>query len=280
MLASPQTSFYHASTISEPCGKTFVSDINLPSLATSLANARQHRAQTEAAPFANLQSIEQAYRLQRLAIDQYPSPRTGYKIGATSSEAQKIIGCDGPFHGPVFERDTETDGTTLPLLPGIVGGEAEFAFRIGEQFPAQSDLAVDDMVPLIDSCHVAIEIVGRRTSADGLPGLLMAIADFGANSLFIPGEAISDWPSIDLAQVAVTATIDGHQCNCGSGAAVLGNPINALAWLHRQLIAKGTQLQAGEWVSTGTCLGVIEARSGSTVNVEFAGCGNVGYAFQ
>jgi 2-keto-4-pentenoate hydratase len=257
-----------------------VSTPDLALLADALATARDKHTLTDVGPFATLASVDQAYELQTLAIERYPSRRSGYKIGATSEAAQKIIGCDGPFLGPVFERDTFDAGSTLELVPGTMGGEAEFAFRVGSDFPTQSDLTADDIVPLIDSCHVAIEIVGRRTAAEGLPGLLMAISDFGANSAFIPGPAIDNWQSMDLSQVAVRASIDGEVSNTGSGAAVLGNPLNALLWLQTQLIARDDTLRAGEWVSTGTCLGVIEARAGATIDVDFDGCGTIRYALQ
>ncbi len=279
MLASLRTSSYHADTISK-LPESHVSNTDLQALASKLAEARQSRTLTAAQPFSQLQSVEQAYELQQLATTLYQSPETGYKIGATSEAAQNIIGCEGPFFGPMFERDTFAAGSTNALVPGTVGGEAEFAFRIERDFPDQSDLTTHDIVPLIASCHVAIELVGRRTEAEGLPGLLMAISDFGANSAFIPGAAIDNWQSIDLSQVVVNASIDGQLTNTGSGAAVLGNPLNALLWLHRQLHERGLKLRAGEWVSTGTCLGVIEARTGSTVEVEFGGCGTIGYAFQ
>ncbi len=267
-------------TLDHRLRKLNVSTPDLATLADSLAHARAQHTLTDAAPYAQVRSVAQAYELQSLATERYRHPASGYKIGATSEAAQKIIGCDGPFLGPMFEQDTHDAGSTIELLPGTMGGEAEFAFRVARDFPDRSDLDTTEIVPLIESCHVAIEIVGRRTAAEGLPDLLMAIADYGANSAFIPGPAINNWQAIDLSKVTVRAAIDGQNSNSGSGAAVLGNPLNALLWLQARLFERGDTLRAGQWVSTGTCLGVIEARAGTSIDVVFDGCGTIHYAFQ
>lgn len=251
--------------------------VDLQPLAEALASARLTQTQTAADPFTAVATVEQAYQLQQLASQHYPSPRIGYKIGATSEAAQKIIGCDGPFTGPMFERDCYRSGCQLELIPAFVGGEAEFAFEIGNDFPAQAEISAEQLIPLIANCHIAVEIVGRRTDAAGLPGLLMAISDFGANAAFIAGPTIPHWSSMDLTAIAVSARIDGEVTNTGTAADVLGSPLNALIWLHCALFQRGERLRAGDIVSTGTCLGVIEARAGSTVEVEFSGCGSIEY---
>lgn len=245
-------------------------------LAQKLANARASHLQLDPARFDAIESLDDAYRLQALATSAYPSKHIGYKVGATNEGAQKLFGCDAPFHGPMFEQEMLAPSADIPLRDGILGGEAEFAFLCGKDFPTDANLTTGDLPELIKSCHIAVELVGRRTKGAGLPSLHSAIADYGANVAFIPGPAIDNWSSVDLATVAVKAQTNGTETNAGAGSAVLGHPLNSLLWLHNSLLAVGNNLKAGDWVSTGTCLGVIAPVAGS-VEIEFTDCGTIGY---
>lgn len=246
-------------------------------LAEQLAQARGQQQQTDLAPFESITSIDDAYAVQALATNAYQSPRIGYKVGATNEGAQKLFDCDAPFYGPMFEAECYEPGHRLAMVPGLLGGEAEFAFKTGKDFPTDKDLTVDDLPALVSSAHIAVEIVGRRTRGDGLPPLHAAIADYGANVAFIKGPAIENWKELDLASVAVTAKTNGEETNAGTGGAVLGHPLNSLLWVHNALRANGSGLKANEWVSTGTCLGVIAAKPGTRVEIDFSGCGKIGY---
>jgi len=251
---------------------------NHAELAKQLADARGNQSQTDPAPFDAIDSLEDAYQLQALATETYPSRQIGYKVGATNEGAQKLFGCNAPFYGPMFEQELFEPGAELTLRDGILGGEAEFAFVCGSDFPTDKELTTDDLPDLIKSCHIAVEIVGRRTVGKGLPGLNSAVADFGANVAFLPGPAMDNWRSTDLGEVQVTASTNGTETNSGTGAAVLGHPLNSLLWLHNSLVSAGSGLKAGDWVSTGTCLGVIAPVAGS-VDINFSGCGTIGYTF-
>lgn len=250
---------------------------NATELAAHLAAARGNNQLVDSAPFESIASLTDAYRIQAIAADQYDSPQIGYKVGATNEAVQKLFGADCPFFGPMFERERFAPDSTIPLTPGVLGGEAEFAFVCGEDFPSDDELTIQDLPALIQRCHIAAEIVGRRTAGEGLPPLHAAVADFGANVAFIDGPEIDDWHSRDLASVKVTASTAGEQTNSGIGAAVLGNPLNSLLWLHNALRHQNRGLRQGDWVSTGTCLGVIATAPGSMVDIEFEGCGSLRY---
>lgn len=246
-------------------------------LAQQLAIARGKQTQIDVGPYAAITTLDDAYAMQALATKAYSSPRIGYKVGATNEGVQKLFACDAPFYGPMFEAERFAPGHQFEPVPGLLGGEAEFAFRIGSDFPTDQDLGTDDLPDLIASVNIAVELVGRRTLGEGLPPLHAAIADFGANVAFIEGPSLADWRSINLAEVAVSAKTNGEETNNGTGAAVLGHPLNSLLWMHNSLRAIGSGLKAGEWVSTGTCLGVIKAVPGSKVDISFSGCGDISY---
>jgi len=260
------------------------SSMSTTELASQLAMSRADQQLIDGEPFESIASLASAYTIQSMAIAQYPSPQIGYKVGATSEAVQKLFGADSPFFGPMFEREhykarEKITDTRLQLVPGVLGGEAEFAFHCGEDFPADRTLSIEELPELLQNCCIAVEIVGRRTDGDGLPSLHSAVADFAANVAFIEGSSIDNWKSINLADVVVTARTNGVQTNTGTGSVVLGHPLNSVLWLHDALREQGKRLQRGDWVSTGTCLGIIAATAGSTVKIEFEGCGEIGYEF-
>lgn len=251
--------------------------MSLADIADQLATARRDSMRIDGDLMDSLQSETEAYQLQSLLEASYRSAQIGYKVAATNEPTQKKFGTDHPFYGPLFEADCHQTGVSFSGSEGLLGGEAEFAFLIDRDIPGNTPLNTQSIIDYIRAVHVSVELIGRRTKGNGLPSLYSAIADFGGNAAFILGPAIDNWTSMDLASVKVVAHTDGQETNSGSGAAVLGHPLNSLLWLSDTLIAAGDRLKAGQWVITGTCLGVIPPKTDSTVVVSFAGCGEVSY---
>ena len=63
------------------------------------------------------------------------------------------------------------------------------------------------------------------------------------------------------------------------GAAVLGHPLDVMAWLADELPRFGRRLQAGDVVTTGVTTGVFEAAAGDVIEAEFEGVGGVAVRF-
>ena len=77
----------------------------------------------------------------------------------------------------------------------------------------------------------------------------------------------------------MTVTRNGDVQTEGSGAAVLGNPLDVMAWLADELPRFGRRLQAGDMVTTGVTTGVFEAVAGDVLEAEFDGVGSVASSF-
>lgn len=210
-----------------------------------------------------------------LALQAMGEPIIGYKIGATSANAQALLGLDAPFFGAMPASALVGNEKAMDLPNGVLGAECEFAFRIGEDQVPGKRYDAQSIAALVESCHPAIEIVGRRALGDGMPPALEAVADFALNVSFVHGAPIADWRERDLAEIEVEGRVNGEMTNQGSGALVMGGPLKALAWLANQLADRGDGLKAGHWVSTGTCLGVIQIGAGDRVSGHFDGVGSV-----
>jgi 2-keto-4-pentenoate hydratase len=61
----------------------------------------------------------------------------------------------------------------------------------------------------------------------------------------------------------------------GCGADVLGDPIDAVAWLARVLVRRGGELDPGDLVSTGTLTGLLQVLPGQTFEADFGELGRV-----
>ena len=63
--------------------------------------------------------------------------------------------------------------------------------------------------------------------------------------------------------------------SAGSGAAVLGHPLNVVAWLANELPRHGRHLRRGDKVTTGTAAPVYFANPGDHVIADFGAFGHV-----
>jgi len=218
-----------------------------------------------------------AYAIQREAIAAYGEKRVGYKIGATSPEARAMLKTDHPFRAPLFAPDCyENDVELAEPGYGLIGLEPEFALRLRTDLPAREQAySLDDVKAAVDLVHPAFEVIGLRLPNELFKNVIVVTTDFGANVGFVAGDGISDWDDHDLSGISVCAQVDGEEVARGSGANALGHPLNALLWLANDLEASEGGLAAGDWISTGTCAGVVKIARGQTASADFGPFGQV-----
>jgi len=65
----------------------------------------------------------------------------------------------------------------------------------------------------------------------------------------------------------------------GAGAAALGHPANAVAWLANTLGAHGTALEAGEVVLSGSLAAMVPVEAGDNLRVAIGGIGGCSVRF-
>ena len=253
-----------------------MSTLSLRDIGEMIAAARRAGRADVRVDAGDITGFDEGELVRDVATEFYQGDIVGFKIGATSKEAQRIVGCDGPFYGPVFGEGGLAAGGELVLHPGILGLECEFAFVLGRDLPARaSPYSAGDMSDAVASCHPAFEIVARRTRGDGFPTGAMCVADMALNHSFVLGDAAQGWRDADLAATEVRAFIDGEETNLGWGRNALDGPLNALSWLASRRSQEGLDLKAGQIVLTGTCLGVVPLKTGTTVKGDFGFLGEL-----
>jgi 2-keto-4-pentenoate hydratase len=100
-------------------------------------------------------------------------------------------------------------------------------------------------------------------------------ADNAIHGAWIHGEPCAAWRKLDLASHQATLTVNGAVVRRGQGAAVLGHPLNVVAWLANELQAQGKQLKAGDYITTGVISDVYLAQPGDELQADFGLLGKV-----
>jgi 2-keto-4-pentenoate hydratase len=210
--------------------------------------------------------------LQAAVIARLAAAPSGWKIGATAAEAQRLMATTEPFYGPVFGPNVWADGAIVDLPAGFRGVECEFALRIGAELPPRTGgYGVEQLVIAVDAVVPALELVATRQRLDGIGDARRATADLGLAYGVVLAPPLMPPPTRELAGAGVVARVDGVEVARGSGADVLGHPLEALAWLTRQ----GLRLPAGTLVATGACTGLVPLAAGQTAEGDFGPLGRV-----
>lgn len=210
----------------------------------------------------------------------------GWKIAATSTAGQAHIGVAGPLAGRLLARCVAADGASFSLAGnGMRVAEPEFVFVFGGDLPARDQpYALKEVLAAVGALHTGIEVPDSRFADFLQAGEAQLLADDACAHQFVLGPAAtSDWRALDLSRHAVHATIDNggaQRLDCaGSGAAVLGDPRLALAWLVNDLRQRGLGLLAGQCVTTGTCMPPLPIQPGDRVQADFGLLGQVSARF-
>lgn len=210
----------------------------------------------------------------------------GWKIAATSAAGQAHIRVSGPIAGRILQGQMFEPGATLPAAGNFMRvAEPEIAFTFARDLPPRGrPYEVAEVVDAAGTLHTAIEVPSSRFADFAKAGEAQLLADDACAHHFILGPAVSaGWRSLDLAAHRVRGTVtrpDGsHWTRDGSGAAVLGDPRRALAWLVNELTGLGTTLRAGEFVTTGTCMQPLELQPGDVVDADYGALGRLGMRF-
>lgn len=118
----------------------------------------------------------------------------------------------------------------------------------GQRGPYTRESAADAVSALMG----AIELVDDRyENYAALPAPVLIGDDF-FNAGVVLGPEQTDWRDLDLPGMRGTLWIDGTERASGLGADILGDPLEALAWLANHRASIGKPLRAGSFVMLGS----------------------------
>ena len=214
-------------------------------------------------------------------IQHYQSETCGYKLACTNDLAMNLLNVSEPFPGRLMSHSTHQSGIKFnpeDFCHRVV--ELEFGFRMNKDVPLSDVLyTADSIKPYIGEFLPGIEIVDHRYNDFSQVGALALICDNAIHGQSIFGPACADWQQLDLKQHVVELNINQQLFSRGSGANVLGDPLNVIAWLQNHLSQSNQTLRSGDLITTGTACDVYSAQSGDTIKADFGSLGEVSCSF-
>jgi len=202
----------------------------------------------------------------------------GRKIGLTSPAVQAQLGVDRPDFGVLFDDMDVSATATVPagrlLQPRI---EAEIAFVLGADL-ADGDLGADQVRAAVGHAVAALEIVDSRIAGWDI-SFGDTVADNASSGMFVLGDRRVPLARFAPVEAEMRMVMNGRTVSTGSGAACLGDPLAALAWLARTAREYGDPLRAGQVVLSGALGPMVEAGPGDEVTATITGLGRVGAGF-
>ena len=219
-------------------------------------------------------TLEEAYAVQNIMAEAY-GPIGGWKVGAPTPEAT-------PVFAPMPKLGIAASGSTLSGITWRYRGlEAEIAFLIGEDLPPRATPYSDDEIhSAIASCHPVIEVIESGLADPMAAARMSMIADMQIHGGFIYGPAYADWQSIDFNTESVSLSVDGVIRIERTGSNTSGNLMRLLPFLANQGAARTGGLKRGDWITTGSWTGLVQASAGADVKIHFATAGRVALCFE
>jgi 2-oxopent-4-enoate hydratase len=227
-------------------------------------------------------NIEDAYKIQLKVIEEKTKRGEsiiGKKIGLTSKAMQSRAGIDEPDYGFLTDKMIVFEDFPVKrsefINPSV---EAEIAFVLKKDLKGPGVL-VSDVIQATDYIMPCLEIIdgrrirrpNRRVEDSILDNAGAGKVVFGAKKTLLEG--------IDLRLVGLVFEHNGEIVSTATGAAVYGNPIQAVAWLANKLAQFGVSLEKGETIISGSLIAAVKANAGDVFTATFDRLGTVKIKF-
>jgi len=242
-----------------------------------IAAERDHRA---IAPFTDRHpdlDLDTAYRAQEVFVASKLAAGerlVGAKLGLTSRAKQREMNVDQPLHGRVTSSMLIPYGEPVKLArffqPRV---EPEIAFLIGRDVPAPA--TVTSVLAATEAVFAAIDVLDSRYEGYRfrLPDVVADNASAGAFLLGSTARRPADL--VDLRLLGCVLRVGGEVIATAAGAATMGHPAAAVAWLANSLAERDEVLRAGQLVFSGGLTAVAPLVPGVPVTAEFDGLGSI-----
>ncbi len=220
-------------------------------------------------------TIEDAYDIQMINEQkkvQRGERIIGRKIGLTAKAMQDMFNVREPDYGFITDQMVQHEEVSIEfdslIQPKI---EAEMGFLL-ENDLAGPGLTNLDVIQATSGIVPVFEIIDSRIQNWQIK-IQDTIADNASCGRVIMGSQVS--PITDLKTAGMVLRKDGAIEDTAAGAAVMGEPALAGAWLGNNLAESAKKLLAGEVILAGALTAAKNVERGDVWEAEFSGIGNV-----
>ncbi len=226
-------------------------------------------------------SIEDAYFVQQRMLArrlEAGEKVVGKKIGVTSAAVMNMLGVYQPDFGWLTDGMVYNEGEAIPAARLIQPkAEGEIAFMLKKDLMGPGVTAAD-VLAATEGVMACFEIVDSRIR-DWKIKIQDTVADNASCGVFVLGEKLVDPKTVDLYGCGMVLEKNGELVATGAGAAALGHPCNAVAWLANTLGRLGIPLKAGEIVLSGSLAAMVPVQAGDSLRVSIGGIGGCSVRF-
>jgi 2-keto-4-pentenoate hydratase len=227
-------------------------------------------------------SIEDAYAVQQQVKARKLESNAriiGRKIGLTSLAMQNALGVHEPDFGSLYENMLLPEGSAIPyeqfLQPKV---EAELAFIMKKDLKGPG-VHFQDVLQATSYIVPAFEIIDSRVR-DWKIRIEDTIADNASSGALVLGSRGINVEDVNLRLVGLVLERNGQVVDTAAGAAVLGHPAAAVAWLCNKLSQFGEGLKEGDIILSGSFTKAYEVKPGDVYSAHFNQIGSVQVGFE
>jgi 2-oxo-3-hexenedioate decarboxylase len=221
--------------------------------------------------------VTTAYRAQAMFVESLLEDGErilGAKVGLTSRAKQEAMGVNEPLSGWLTDAMVLEPGAPVPLdaliQPRV---EPEIAFLLAR--PLDGPATVTSVLAATEAVFAAVDVLDSRYE-DYRFALPDVVADNCSSGRLVLGpQARRPAELEDLRLVGCILRRRGEIVATAAGAAVMGHPAAAVAWLANRLAVRGETLPAGSLVLSGGLTAPVPIAAGTSVTAELDGLGAI-----
>ena len=199
----------------------------------------------------------------------------GFKVGATNSKIITKLKATQPFFSKIFKEKYFKNNSKLILPKNILGIELEVAFKINKKIFQIKKINKNNLLENILGIMPIIELVGFRQNIRTIQNVNYAAVDFGLNVAIINSKYTKFKRNFSLNSKTFLKNIKTNKIYTGHTNEVLGNPINVLLWLFKELKKRNIYLNKNIIVATGTTTQIVPVKKGDKFVGHIKSLGNV-----
>lgn len=238
-----------------------------------------YNAKAPIKPFENLSNLTEAYCAQgKLAaqIGRIKGVQAGFKAGYTSLPTRTGTDVDRPLRGYLFQNMFLRDGA---VVPANFGARPRFAADLIAV--AKDDQLTSALTPIEALEHIShflpfIDLSDLMLEESVSPNMFNLIATNIGSRWGVLGDpiAVEATPEFLALLEAMTVHIEnekGESLGHGKGSDVLGNPMNSVMWIVRDLEHAAQRVQQYDKLGVGAFFAAGTPQAGQSVKVTYRG---------